>query len=396
MKKIFNKKYLLYALLALLIIIVLAIKFPQYKFGYFTNAGQLNFEHANADIFLLKNNNILILGNSFENIPSEIFNIKTQKSSLYTFHDSLKYTSDGVLLNNTQLFLFKTCIKNDCGNSIIYNLESNTIDYVFNKTFGDKKTLQNYLLLNNKNVFYTATIYKDGDHYNELGLFDIHKKTYKSSKINIELHSTKSVQLNDNEILLINVNSAYIYNINSQKLKTLDFPYGKIANNKSNIQRISNLLKIKDKIYILMYLVDDNLIDNYNLALMYDIKTKKFSQVSASSILRDYDCFGDKNVSNIIALDNNLLLITGGLKPPNRLISLLQGHEVMKTSAEIYDVNNDRYYNIVNMPVAKSAHKSLMLDNGDILIIAGRTANSFLGGFRSNENRRTVKFKRIK
>lgn len=189
----------------------------------------------------------------------------------------------------------------------------------------------------------------------------------------------------------MSIHNAYIFDIEHNKLTKLNFPYVNYPNPIVNNQRISHLIKFKDKILIFIYLVD-NSYKGYNLTLVFDIKSKEFSKLSSSSIIRDAGFRDASYVSSVIKLNNRHILLTGGLAPTTTLTGLLGGHNLKRDSAEIYDIKKDEFYRIVNMPSAKFGHRSILISNNEIYIVGGQT-NKLFGTFYGEENRKIIKFK---
>ena len=76
MGKRFNLIYIIVGLLVLLIFVFIFIKFSKYHYGYFKKVANLQFNHTDADVIKLSNNQIIILGNDIKQIPSEIYMVK--------------------------------------------------------------------------------------------------------------------------------------------------------------------------------------------------------------------------------------------------------------------------------------------------------------------------------
>lgn len=392
--KIHNKKfYLLLGIILFIILIFCINQIYKSRFGYFKTEGSLNYPHPNADAFLIQNNKIFILGDTFNNIPNEIYNINNKASEIYKFKNNLLHSSEGVLVDVNRLFLLRTCINSKCGMSVLYNLNSNKIDYIYDNTFDIfnanlNNQLLNYLLLSNKNIFYIS--HKSNNQY-EIGIFKPKKQDRQILLTDETMEFPKSIQLNDTQILIMSIHNAYIFDIEHNKLTKLNFPYVNYPNPIVNNQRISHLIKFKDKILIFIYLVD-NSYKGYNLTLVFDIKSKEFSKLSSSSIIRDAGFRDASYVSSVIKLNNQHILLTGGLAPATTLTGLLSGHNLKRDSAEIYDIKKDEFYRIVNMPSAKFGHRSILISNNEIYIVGGQT-NKLFGTFYGEENRKIIKFK---
>lgn len=394
--KIYSKKlYLLWGIILFIILIFLVRQIYQSRFGYFTTDGSLNYPHPNADAFLMRNNKIFILGNSFDRhtIPNEIYEINNKTSEIFNFKHDLRHTSEGVSIDNDRIFLLRACINSKCGMSVVYNINSNKIDYIYDNTFDIfnanlNNQLLNYLLLNNKNIFYIS--HKSNNQY-EIGIFKpkTHDKQIFLTDENIG--TPKSIQLNDTQILIMSVSNAYIFDIEHNKLTKLNFQYGSYPNPLVNNQRISHMIKLQDKIFIFIYLVDSNF-NGYNLTLKFDIKSKEFSKLVSSSIVRDDAFLGISNVSSAINMNNQHVLLTGGLAPATTLTGILGGHNLKRDSAEIYDIKKDKFYRIVNMPFAKFGHRSILISNNEIYIVGGQT-NKLFGNFYGKENKKIIKFR---
>ena len=71
-------------------------------------------------------------------------------------------------------------------------------------------------------------------------------------------------------------------------------------------------------------------------------------------------------------LDGNIL-ITGGTNYNNH-----SGNDESLSSAEIYDPTTDSWLNIAPMRVARHLHSSILLDNGQVLVVGGYSGNNKL------------------
>lgn len=397
MKKKFNSKYLFLFLIFSLIITIISLWILKYCFGYFFVSSELEFLHDSSDIVYVDKSKFLILGNTFIGTPSEVFDLKTQKSYIYKFPETIQYFPQGLVIDKNKLLLLKTCNNGFCGNSTLYNLNTHNIDYIFKNTFhvhNDhiNKYLQAYLLLNNNNVLYLASVYSGQENYGEIGIFDIYNHKINSNILNDNLYKAKAIQINNEEVLITNIKSAYIYNIKTNQLQNLDFIYTDNLNKISNIQHVSNILKVKDKVLIFMYITDDKY-KNVNLTYEFDIKTKKIKKLTSSKILRDYNINNDVNsISNITNLNDRYLLITGGITSCNRLIAMLKGHYKYLSSAEIYDIQTDKYFKINNMPYSKAGHRAVILSNGDVLFLGGKSCE-FSDFCNPNDSKKNIIFK---
>lgn len=396
MMKIHNQKiYLLLGIILFIILIFCISQIYKSRFGYFKTVGSLNYQHPNADAFLMQNNKIFILGNSFDRppIPNEIYDINNRISEIFNFKHNLRHYPEGVLIDNNRIFLLRACINSRCGMSVVYNINSNKIDYIYDNTFSTytknlNNDLLNHLLLNNKNIFYIS--HKSNNQY-EIGIFKPKTHDKQIFLTNENIGFPKSIQLNDTQILIMSISNAYIFDIEHNKLTKLNFPYGNYPNSGVNNQRISHMIKSKDKIFIFIYLVDRNF-NGYNLTLKFDIKSKNFSKLASSSIIRDYCFIGTNYVSSAVSLNNKYILLNGGLTPSSILTGLLEGHDIKVNSAEIYDVRKNEFYRIVNMPYAKFGHQSILINNNEVYIIGGET-NKIFRNFYGKENRKIIKFK---
>ncbi len=392
MKKRFNLIYITVGLLILLISIF--IKFQEYHYGYFKSIANLGFNHPDADAFLLNNKRILILGDSFNNIPSEIYDINSKSVNIYKIQQNIYYAPEGILLDNNKLFLLRTCIDKNCGYSINYDLNNNKVEYIYNSTFNIgnvnlNNILQNYILLNNNIIFYIS--YKSNTNQSEIGIFETKQKQKHCFITNENLSNARSVQIDDNNIFIITINNAYIYNIKNSKLNKLDFPYSKLFNSVNNNQRITHLVGLKDKILIFVYLTNDKYKD-YNLTLSFDLNTHQFNKLSSSPILRDYNIMDLNYISNIIQLNDKQILINGGVANIGKIGALFGGHYKFINSNEIYDIRKNEFYKIINMPYAKFGHRAIWMNNKEVLLIGGITKR-VIGSIYNDETNKIIKFK---
>ena len=91
-----KRSYLLSGIILFIILIFCMNQIYKSRFGYFETEGSLNYPHPDADAFLLPNNRILILGDTLNNIPSEIYDINDKISEIYNFKDNLIHSPEGV------------------------------------------------------------------------------------------------------------------------------------------------------------------------------------------------------------------------------------------------------------------------------------------------------------
>ena len=108
-------------LIVLLWLIFFIKDIARYRFGYFVEGPELKYEHRDADVLKLENGNVLILGQNAHScptpeackdnimpvveIPSEIYNAKTNKIEELRLPNNIRYQAKGILLKNNRLLL---------------------------------------------------------------------------------------------------------------------------------------------------------------------------------------------------------------------------------------------------------------------------------------------------
>ena len=118
-----KKKYFVIAavLIAIFLLIFTIKEIPKYRFGYFVEGPELKYQHSWADVLKLENGNVLILGQNAHScptqeackdnimpvveIPSEIYNAKTNKIEELRLPNNIRYQAKGILLKDNRLLL---------------------------------------------------------------------------------------------------------------------------------------------------------------------------------------------------------------------------------------------------------------------------------------------------
>ena len=408
------KKFLIRALKLIgiigLIWLVLFIKdISKYRFGYFVEGPELKYEHRGADVLKLENGNVLILGQNAHycptreackddimpvvEIPSEIYNVKTNKIEELRLPNNIRYQAKGILLKNNRLLLTYAYDPSDNGypkvkkvgefikddkppylydSVAIVNLDTLKVEKIIKKQINKIKGYdpnwyfgENFTFLSNDNVLMI-------DFNNEATeVFDIQKGNTKLVNIEIPTSIHSAVIVKDKNKVLIfgennlkkeakqnaqpsNMDNVYEYDIVTEKLK----PVGKVLRrNKTTVKRIN-----KDEIMIIGGETDIpeqefnvRNIEIYNISKNISKMVGKLIKTRAT-----YRTHTDKIVFEKI--NNKYILIVGGHKPNYSFDTFL-------VTTEIFDLENNKTYIGPNMLYYPVAVKGTKLIDGNILFM---------------------------
>ncbi len=270
---------------------------PKYRFGCFVEGPELKYEHRDADILKLENGNVLILGQNAHScptqeackdnimpvveVPSEIYNAKTNKIEELRLPNNIRYQAKGILLKNNRLLLtyaydpnnnsypkvkklvettkdikppylydsmavvnldtlkVEKVLKRKLDNNILLNSIINEI-YINNQDIADllfanapsKIFWYERTTLNNNEVIFISDSNKNdnsGDKYT-IYKYDNLIKKITSSKLETNLEASIVQKLNTQEVLIIYSNNSFsrehpikIYNAKTNKIKTIAY-----------------------------------------------------------------------------------------------------------------------------------------------------------------------------
>lgn len=405
-----KKNFIRIVLLIAVIWLIFFIKdIPKYRFGYFVEGPELKYEHRDADVLKLENGNVLILGQNAHScptqesckddimpvveVPSEIYNVKTNKIEELRLPNNIRYQAKGILLKNNKLLLTYAYDSSDnsypkikkVGEDIkdikppylydsmaIVNLDTVKVERIIKKQINKIKSYnpnwyfgEKFIFLNNSDVLMI-------DFNNTVAeVFDIQKINSKLLNIEIPTSIYSTVIAKDKNKVLIfgennlkkeaeqnaqlnNMDNVYEYNVTTEKLK----PVGEVLRrNKTTIKRIN-----KDEIMIMGGETDapEQEFNVRNIEI-YNI-SKNTSEIVGKLIKTHatHRTHTDKIVFEKI--NNKYILIVGGHKPNYSFDAFL-------ITTEIFDLENNKTYIGPNMLYYPVAVKGIKLIDGSILFI---------------------------
>ena len=373
MKKRFNLIYIIVGLLVLLIFVFIFIKFSKYHYGYFKRVANLQFNHTDADVIKLSNNQIIILGNDIKQIPSEIYNPATNEVKTFSFKNNLFISQRGIALKDNKILLVNTCDSDllTCNLNNFYDFKNNISIYdinlqkiVSNYTFKSFSNLiiEDYLCLEDGNVFFILSNHpiKQKSEYYFL-VYDVQKNSTNILKKTSDLHRPKGIKISNDEILIFQDNSTVLkYNVKKQ-----DFVPTK---SKTSIYNCS-YTKIGDKVLILGTSGALNNKNQYNQ--LYDINQDKITNIPPMHFDRTFALLNSngKTIYRTIPLNSKQVLIMGGRKHSKWGLGI-RGKDIK--NAEIYDIDKNAFIPIANSNYTHDSSELIKLDD-NILIIGGTT-----------------------
>lgn len=371
MEKRFNLIYIIVGLLVLLIFVFIFIKFSKYHYGYFKRVANLQFNHPDADVIKLSNNQIIILGNDIKQIPSEIYNPVTNEVKTFTFKNNLFISQRGIALKDNKILLVNTCDSDllTCNLNNFYDFKNNISIYdinlqkiVSNYTFKSFSNLiiEDYLCLEDGNVFFILSnhpIKQKSEYY--FFVYDVQKNSTNLLKKISDLHRPKGIKISNDEILIFQDNSTILkYNIKKNTL---------ISTNSKTALFNCSYTKIGNKVLILGT-IDSN---NNKFNQLYDIDQDKIIDTPPMQFDRTY---AELNTSGktryrTVPINSHQILITGGRRNPKSYFGY-RGIDI--DSAEIYDIDKNAFIPIANSNYTHDSSELIKLDD-NILIIGGTT-----------------------
>ena len=343
-------------------------------YGQYTVLTQLSDKHYDCDAIKLSDGKILILGNDPYSIPTELYDYNTNEVSVFSFPPSIKINKQGIALPNNKILLIgvcnnqnKKCTGNFGYNDIaVFDLDSNKVQHFYKINDSDYIKVYDYLLMDNGNVFLLLAYTKDyKEHFYKIGIYNPNKNTLELSKkykMNTSNCIPSGIQINSNEILILaNKSKIFKYDINQRVLNETEF---------TNPLDNSLYTKLGDKILILGSSSDSIVQNDYNL--LYDIKEDKIMQIPPMVVFKTFLTFyTSKYIPEFSVTNTNQYraLITGGR-------GRSEWHSIggmILNSAEIYDSEINEFIRINDMNCPRYGHRSLLMDDGNILLIGGIT-----------------------
>ena len=373
-----KKQILIFSLAILLVLYVSIIKyFNLTKYGKFYNVGTLNYIHYDSDAIKLSNGNILVLGNYFNNIPSEIYNPNSNEVSVYNFPNNLKVYKQAIALPNNKIMLIKSCdtLKSECKtvrdfshNIIVYDIVSKQYNVIYQTDKNINLFIHDYFTLENNNVaIFLEKLQPMKESHYIVVIYNTQSNLVEISDVNKRSYTPKGISINTNELLVLEDNS-YLkkYNINNRIMQE--------TGTKITMLEPLSYVKLKNKIFIF----GTNQKGNYgHLHLhneLYDLEENSISKISKMNDVRTANGYNTINKAqfNSICLDDKHILITGGIKYPKGILGFLYPNGKVLKTAEIYDIERNKFMKIKNMNYEHSSHNVIKTNTG-LVIIGGKT-----------------------
>lgn len=361
-------------IIAIILLVFIGTQVNKYRFGYFVKGPQMKYEHEEPTaIITLNDNEILILGHNrpdvseilsthynfgkqtklekefykkYHNIPSEIYNFKTNEFKNFPLNQEVFYEPEGIALDKNKILLTNVCKTNkhnkdatiDCYKNMliaIYNFKTNS--YSFKKNLVKRKHM--YIdIINEDKILIIG-----GHHISALWFEFVPNEILKQDK------SQK-------------INEAILeYDLKNNTVKSIDIIPANIKINKNNI------IKLKNKVYIFSYDQSIYKLDlaTLNLKKMLTLQSKK-EITSLSKLPEDKIAFINNNkifiynIKNneieiemllpiqrknqkITPISNDILLITGGVK------ICFPSNYCNAKETEFLDLKNKKIYKGVNI-----------------------------------------------
>lgn len=398
-EKLKKKITILISIIIIFSVFALIKELPKYRFGYFVKGPEMRYNHYGANVLKLDNGNILILGYNkktnlpsepleFKEIPSEIYDYKENKFYDLKLPNTIKYLPKGITLPGNKLLLTYVCNSTDNPNKIKYKPRysyTDKYDFYSHMAVIDLNTNKIEKMIDKKintlyepNENHTKFIYlNDGN----ILIFDYHNKI-------AEVYDTKT----NNSILIEHIDMRhswdYIYAF-KENYDVLIFG-ARCANTPKNNCVLKYHYKTKTIAEIpieslardpLVKKIGDNKIAIIEKSKIEILNAATLEAESGNNLIRRRGggVCNYKTCYNGIDISQNLILITGGKTSDYPICRKLK-------TAEIYNINQENSYKIMNMPFALEEHEMVKLNNGDILILE----------MKNLHNHRTLIFKNRK
>ena len=405
-----KKKYFVIAavLIAIFLLIFTIKEIPKYRFGYFVEGPELKYQHSWADVLKLENGNVLILGQNAHScptqeackdnimpvveIPSEIYNAKTNKIEELRLPNNIRYQAKGILLKDNRLLLTHAYDPSDnsypkvkkVGETIkdidlpylydsmaIVNLDVLKVERVLKKKI-NQKHLPNYkwtsftLLENNKILIIDFS-------NNTMEICNLENNTSKilsNTKINKEFGSV---------VIAKGKNKALIFGPTKLQYDNYtDLKYGEsddVLEYNDETEIIKPVGKVMRRDFPLIKKINNNelLIMGGDFKGKWDLREiEKYNLDSNSSQViaklkqeRSFETTTKASSFNGTLIDDRYFLIAGGSFGGKPL-------EITRKSTEILDLQNFTIIEGPKMHRRQANYKIITLNNGNILLIGSK------------------------
>lgn len=402
MKKNFIRIIILIAVIWLIFFIK---DIPKYRFGYFVEGPELKYEHRDADVLKLENGNVLILGQNAHScptqeackdnimpvveIPSEIYNAKTNKIEELRLPNNIRYQAKGILLKNNRLLLTYAYNPNDNSypkvkelvetakdtkspylydSMAIVNLDTMKVERIIKKQINANNKPQqffgeNFILLSDNEILII-------DFNNRLiETYDTKQKNTKSTRLfDIKIpisYTAVAISSNKNQIFIFDKNGSYetkkdeesnIYNFNdiTENVHAIGNTICKISEVKKiddqNILIVCSHIRPMKKIGNIGYTNSDK----KPLIKIYNTNTQQIKNIAR---MPKYRC-----AYTIAPISNRYSLITGGHNCSHPFTRYYR-------NSLILDLDKNKVYNAVKLPYDVDKPSMITLDNGDVLVL---------------------------
>ncbi len=405
------KKY--FAIIITLILVTLLIFFAikeisKYRFGYFVEGPELKYEHRDADVLKLENGNVLILGQNAHScptretckddimpvieVPSEIYNAKTNKIEELRLPNNIRYQAKGILLKNNRLLLTHAYdpsndsypkvkkvgeLLKDIKQPYLYdsmavvNLNTLKVERVLKKKINQKYIPDykwtNFTLLENNKVLIIDFL------NNAIEICNLESNASKilpNTKINKEFGSV---------VITKGKNKGLIFGPTKLPHKKYsDLKYGELDNvleYDDATETVSTVGKVMRRDFPLIKKINNNelLIMGGDFRGKWDLREiEKYNLDSNSSEIiaklkqeRNFEITTKASSFNGALIDDRYFLIAGGSFGGKPL-------EITRKSTEILDLQNFTITEGPKMHRRQANYKMITLNNENILLIGGK------------------------
>ncbi len=404
-----KKFFIRFLVLIAIIWLIFFIKdIPKYRFGYFIEGPELKYEHRGADVLKLENGNVLILGQNAHScptqesckdnimpvveVPSEIYNAKTNKIEELRLPNNIRYQAKGILLKNNKLLLTHAYDPSDKSypkvkkvgeltkdikppylydSMAVVNLNTVKVERVLKKKINQKHIPDykwtNFTLLENNKILIIDFP------NNTMEIYNLENNTSKISpntKINKEFGSV---------VITKDKNKALIFGPTKLPYdKYTDLEYGELDdvleyNDETEI--INPVGKVMRRDFPLIKKINNNKLlimggdfkGKWDLREIeiYNLNNNNSEVIAKLKQERNFEITTQASSFNGALIDDKYFLIAGGSfggKP----------FEITKKTTEILDLQNFTIKEGPKMHRRQANYKMITLNNGNILLIGSK------------------------
>lgn len=363
-------------LIVLLWLIFFIKDIPKYRFGYFVEGPELKYEHRDADVLKLENGNVLILGQNAHScptpeackdnimpvveVPSEIYNAKTNKIEELRLPNNIRYQAKGILLKNNRLLLTQAHVtsKNKIHYSeslnpynvmLIINIKTMQVEKIIEKKNASSFT-SNFTLLDENNLLVVDLLNKIWEIYN--------LNTGESRFLeNINIDCQTIIPKEQGKALIFNhTGNVYEYNNKNKEIKIVGNVFKR---------GFAIIKKINDNELLIIGGTIDNAKNKRLPIEIYNMKTNESKIITNMPDNRAYSINRGNTFSGIL-LNNKYFLIAGGdannypfETPLNNLLILDLSNYTIRSGPKLpYNITAPAMFKMSNNTVSIIGNKS--------------------------------------